>query len=123
MELSALSAKLKTNFPFEPTLIQEQALENLAAFFCSTDENEVFVLKGYAGTGKTTLIGALVKTIGALRYKTVLLAPTGRAAKVMSAYAKRPAYTIHKRIYFAQQERQGNLNFKLQKNKFKRTLF
>lgn len=123
MEISALSAKLKTNFPFEPTLVQEQALQDLASYFSSTDDNEVFVLKGYAGTGKTTLIGTLVKTIGALRYKTVLLAPTGRAAKVMSAYAKRPAYTIHKRIYFAQQERQGNLKFKLQKNKFKRTLF
>jgi len=115
--------RLKQNFPFEPTPIQEQALKNVADFFSSSGKNEVFLLKGFAGTGKTTLIGTLVKSIGVLQYKTVLLAPTGRAAKVMAAYSKRPAFTIHKRIYFAQQERQGNLKFKLQKNKFKRTLF
>ena len=123
MNSNAFVERLKQNFPFEPTPIQEQALKNLANFFASSGENEVFVLKGFAGTGKTTLIGTLVKSIGTLRYKTVLLAPTGRAAKVMAAYANRPAFTIHKRIYFAQQERQGNLKFKLQKNKFKRTLF
>ena len=123
MNPTAFAERLKQNFPFAPTPIQEKALQSLADFFASSGENEVFLLKGFAGTGKTTLIGTLVKSIGALRYKTVLLAPTGRAAKVMAAYANRPAFTIHKRIYFAQQERQGNLKFKLQKNKFKRTLF
>ena len=123
MNTSVFLTKLYQNFPFSPTAIQEKALQDLAKFLSSVVENEVFVLKGFAGTGKTTLIGTLVKSIGVLKYKTVLLAPTGRAAKVMAAYASRPAYTIHKRIYFAQQERQGNLKFKLQKNKFKRTLF
>lgn len=123
MNLSAFVSRLKQNFPFEPTPIQSKALQDLAVFISSSAENEVFMLKGFAGTGKTTLIGTLVTSIGAMGYKTVLLAPTGRAAKVMAAYANRPAHTIHKRIYFAQQERQGNLKFKLQKNKFKRTLF
>lgn len=114
---------IKSTFPFTPTDSQEKALEAFASFFTSSESNEVLLLKGYAGTGKTTLVGTLVKSAGAMRYKTVLLAPTGRAAKVMAAYAGRTAYTIHKRIYFTHQERQGNLKFKLQKNKFKRTLF
>ncbi len=114
---------LKSNFPFSPTETQALALSSFASFFTEPAEEKVLLLKGYAGTGKTTLVGTLVKSMGSLRYKTVLLAPTGRAAKVMAAYAHQPAYTIHKRIYFTQQERQGNLSFKLQKNKFKRTLF
>lgn len=114
---------LKNNFPFTPTEAQEEALSAFASFLTTASSNDVLLLKGYAGTGKTTLVGTIVKSIGSLRYKTVLLAPTGRAAKVMAAYAKRTAYTIHKRIYFTHQERQGKLSFKLQKNKFKRTLF
>lgn len=114
---------LKSNFPFSPTEAQEQALIAFASFFTGSTSEDVLLLKGYAGTGKTTLVGTLVKSVSSLRYKTVLLAPTGRAAKVMAAYANRTAYTIHKRIYFTQQERQGNLSFKLQKNKFKRTVF
>ena len=114
---------LKKNFPFTPTEAQEEALSAFASFFTNATADDVLLLKGYAGTGKTTLVGTIVKSMGSLRYKTVLLAPTGRAAKVMAAYAKRTAYTIHKRIYFTHQERQGKLSFKLQKNKFKRTLF
>jgi exodeoxyribonuclease-5 len=123
MDSTALTKALIDAFPFTPTGAQEKALRTLAVFFDNESEKAVFVLKGFAGTGKTTLIGALVQSIAKLRYKTVLMAPTGRAAKVMAAYANRPACTIHKRIYFTQQERQGNLKFKLQKNKFKRTLF
>ena len=123
MARSRFTKALVNAFPFEPTSAQEKALHTLAAFFEESSEKAVFVLKGFAGTGKTTLIGALVKSIATMRYKTVLLAPTGRAAKVMAAYSNRSACTIHKRIYFTQQERQGNLKFKLQKNKFKRTLF
>lgn len=114
---------LKNNFPFTPTEAQEEALSAFASFLTTASSNDVLLLKGYAGTGKTTLVGTIVKSIGSLGYKTVLLAPTGRAAKLMAAYAKRTAYTIHKRIYFTHQERQGKLSFKLQKNKFKRTLF
>ena len=123
MDSTALVNTLIDAFPFEPTSAQVEALHAMASFFDDESAEAVFVLKGYAGTGKTTLIGALVKSIAKLRYKTVLMAPTGRAAKVMAAYANRAACTIHKRIYFTQQERQGNLKFKLQKNKFKRTLF
>ena len=123
MDSNALTKTLFDTFPFEPTGAQEQALHAMASFFDDESGDGVFILKGYAGTGKTTLIGALVKSIPKLRYKTVLMAPTGRAAKVMAAYSNRAACTIHKRIYYTQQERQGNLKFKLQKNKFKRTLF
>ena len=123
MDSTVLTKTLFDVFPFEPTGAQEQALHAMASFFDDESDEAVFVLKGYAGTGKTTLIGALVKSIPKLRYKTVLMAPTGRAAKVMAAYSNRAACTIHKRIYYTQQERQGNLKFKLQKNKFKRTLF
>lgn len=123
MNPAAFVTQFNRVFPFEPTQTQEKAIEALAQFFSSPAQNEVFVLKGYAGTGKTTLIGALVKSLSSFGYKAVLLAPTGRAAKVMAAYADCAAYTIHKRIYYAHQERQGKLNFKLQKNKFKRTLF
>ena len=123
MNSSALTKAFIDAFPFKPTDAQEEALQAMASFFYDESDEAVFVLKGYAGTGKTTIIGALVKSIAKLRYKTVLMAPTGRAAKVMAAYANRSACTIHKRIYFTKQERQGNLKFKLQKNKFKRTLF
>ena len=95
---------IKSTFPFTPTDSQDKALKAFASFFTSSESNEVLLLKGYAGTGKTTLVGTLVKSAGSMRYKTVLLAPTGRAAKVMAAYAGRTAYTIHKRIYFTHQE-------------------
>ncbi|MCK9159325.1 MAG: AAA family ATPase [Bacteroidaceae bacterium] len=94
-----LKEQIKENFLYEPTLEQEIAVRLLSKFFLKTGKNEVFVLRGYAGTGKTSLVGALVKTLENLKIKSVLLAPTGRAAKVFSVYAAHPAFTIHKRIY------------------------
>lgn len=83
----------------------------------------MFLLKGYAGTGKTTLIATWMKSLKPMGFRIVLMAPTGRAAKVMSTYASSKAYTIHKRIYFAQQNKQGAIKFKLQKNKHRKTIF
>lgn len=87
------------NFPFEPTQEQRQAFQELNTFLFDRNPDTLFLLKGYAGTGKSSLLGTLVKTMTQLGQKTVLLAPTGRAAKVFSSYAEAPAYTIHKKIY------------------------
>jgi len=90
-----------------PTAGQERAAMALERLLNTTKERTALVLKGYAGTGKTTLVGALVKVLSAERRPVVLLAPTGRAAKVLSAYAGRPASTIHRRIYRAANEDEG----------------
>lgn len=79
-----LERQIKENFPYQPTLEQEIAVKSLSEFLLSTLADEVFILRGYAGTGKTSLVGALVKTMDQLQQKSVLLAPTGRAAKFFS---------------------------------------
>ena len=94
-----LESQIKENFPYQPTPEQEVAIKKLAEFLLSSHREEVFVLRGYAGTGKTSLIGALVMTLDKLKQKVVLMAPTGRAAKVFSSYAGHPAFTVHKKIY------------------------
>lgn len=96
---SYLSDQITQNFPYKPTDDQFSALGKLADFLLSPTMDSVLLLKGYAGTGKTSLVGALVKTLEQLKQKTFLLAPTGRAAKVFSGYAGRRAYTIHRKIY------------------------
>ena len=96
---SYLYSQIIQNFPFQPTKDQSLALQALSDFLLSPTPNQLLLLKGYAGTGKTALVGALVKTLSSLKLKTVLLAPTGRAAKVFSSYAGEKAYTIHKKIY------------------------
>ncbi len=91
---------LRQNFPFEPTEDQAKLFAKLDEFILSkSEEREVFMLKGYAGTGKTTVVTSLVKILNKFGYKYVLLAPTGRAAKVMSTYSGKKAFTIHKKIY------------------------
>lgn len=91
---------LLKNFPFEPTPDQAALFKKLDAFIINKSGNrEAFLLKGFAGTGKTTVVRALVKILNSFGYKYVLLAPTGRAAKVMSSYTRMPASTIHKKIY------------------------
>ncbi len=96
---SFFTTQIKKNFPHETTHEQDLVLEKLNDFLFSRSNDSLFVLKGYAGTGKSSLIGALVKTMAELKQKTVLMAPTGRAAKVFSSYAGQNAYTIHKKIY------------------------
>jgi len=111
------------HFPYEPTISQQLSIRLFSSYLVSRKSGDVFLLKGYAGTGKTTLIATWMKSLKPLGFKVVLMAPTGRAAKVMSAYSSSKAYTIHKRIYFAQQNKQGALKFKLQKNKHRKTIF
>lgn len=96
---SFFSEQIRKNFPFEPTSEQQSALEKLSDFLFESNSDSIFLLKGYAGTGKSSLVGAIVKTMNELKQKSVLLAPTGRAAKVFAAYSGQNAYTIHKKIY------------------------
>lgn len=119
---SFLTTKIRENFGFEPTSEQSEAISMIGDFLMSRRGMELFLLRGYAGTGKTTLVGALVKTLVSLKQSVVLMAPTGRAAKVFSAYAECPAYTIHKRIY-RQKSLTDDTSFSLCPNLSKHTLF
>ncbi len=123
MNTSEFYKLLKTSFPFTPTLKQNIGLQQLSDFVFSTVANELFVLKGYAGTGKTTIIGVLVKNLWEAQKNAVLLAPTGRAAKVISNYSNKEAFTIHKKIYAPRAEKNGKMSFVLAPNKHKKTLF
>jgi len=105
-----------------PTVEQEQAVDLFARFMTDRSEHVVMILRGSAGTGKTTLAAAIVKALVRLQQKMILLAPTGRAAKVFSLYAGHPAYTIHRRIY--RQKSAGSLSaFTLNDNLNRDTLF
>jgi len=114
---------LLQSFPHNPTQKQAQLLKLLSNFIFNEDKDALFLLKGYAGTGKTTSIGTFVNLLSLARKKSVLLAPTGRAAKVIALYSKRPAYTIHKKIYFPKKQANGSIEFVLQTNKHKNTIF
>ena len=92
-------SKCLADFFYKPTSEQEITIESFINFLFSPKSDTIFLLKGYAGTGKTALISALVKTLDQLKQKCVLLAPTGRAAKVFSHYAGHSAYTVHRKIY------------------------
>lgn len=118
-----LLEQIKRKFLYKPTSEQENALKLLADFLLSPDSDEVFLLKGYAGTGKTSLVSALVKTLDELKQKCILLAPTGRAAKVFSHYAGHPAYTIHRRIYRQRSFSNELDNFTMNVNLHQHTLF
>ena len=105
-----------------PTPEQDHALEVFSMFMTDRSDHVVMILRGSAGTGKTTLAGAIVRAMAALQQKLMLLAPTGRAAKVFSLYADHAAYTIHRRIY--RQKSAGDLSaFSLNDNLNKDTLF
>lgn len=114
---------LRDNFPYIPTERQNIFLQQVAWFVVNGTRDDIFVLKGYAGTGKTTIIATLVNNLNAAGKKYVLLAPTGRAAKVISGYAEKPAFTIHKRIYFPKKGSGGTVGFVMQQNKYKDTIF
>lgn len=112
------------------TLTQDQErLVDILSYFVFDDKYKIFLLKGYAGTGKTTIMAGLVKTLPSFNINSVLLAPTGRAAKVLSLYSNKNATTIHKRIYFSHHEESSTDNnsfgfsFKLKDNKSKNTIF
>lgn len=99
MIIDELKYKILQQFGFPPTQEQAHALEVFAEFLTDRDPHAVMILRGSAGTGKTTLSGAIVRTLKKIRQKVMLLAPTGRAAKVFSLNSGSPAYTIHRRIY------------------------
>lgn len=114
---------LKEKFPHTPTSNQDLVLQKLAEFVLGENMDSVFMLKGYAGTGKTTLLGTLISNLWQTKTKAVLMAPTGRAAKVMSAYTGTQAFTIHKQIYFPKKDRSGGVKFTLAPNRHRNTLF
>lgn len=118
-----LVEQIKRKFFNKPTPEQENTMNLLADFLLSTDSDGVFLLKGYAGTGKTSMVSALVKTLDELKQKCILLAPTGRAAKVFSHYAGHPAYTIHRRIYRQRTFSNELDNFTMNVNLHQHTLF
>jgi len=110
-------------FPFEPTMSQDVLLEKLSKFIFEDKKEALFLIKGYAGTGKTTSISTVVNNLWRASKKAVLLAPTGRAAKVISGYANRQAFTIHKKIYHPRKNKSGGVDFVLQTNKHTNTIF
>lgn len=114
---------LLANFKHKPTKNQQKVIGELVDFAFSTIKKHTFVLKGYAGTGKTSIIGALVKTLPEFNFTPVLLAPTGRAAKVLSNYSNQPAYTIHKMIYQLRSGGDGYTRFSIKENKFQNAIF
>jgi exodeoxyribonuclease V len=123
MLINQIISKLKDAIGFEPTSSQEKLIKNLANFTIEGRGEKVLLVKGYAGTGKTTTLSAYVKVLKELGYKVVLLAPTGRAAKVFSSYAKSKAYTIHKKIYRQKSSKDGFGKFVLDNNLHTRTFF
>ena len=114
-------ARIKAELPFEPNDEKEGLFQALGAFLVSRDARKAFILRGYAGTGKTSVMSALVRALKGLNQPCVLLAPTGRAAKVLSRYSGEQAYTIHKKIY--RQRQLGMEAFTLADNLHTRTLF
>lgn len=116
-----LGSIILKNFPHKATIEQQRVVSKWSNFLLSRDNDTAFLLSGYAGTGKTSLVAALVKTMHELKQPVVLMAPTGRAAKVFSLYAETPAYTIHRRIY--RQKSMDVESFQVNVNLHKHTLF
>lgn len=108
---------------FEPTTDQQKLIKGLSGFIMDNDSSGVFLIKGYAGTGKTTTMSALVKAFKEFKIKSVLMAPTGRAAKVLSSFSKKTAYTIHKKIYRQKSSKDGFGVFVLDHNAHSNTFF
>tara|TARA_B100000780_G_scaffold66533_1_gene43837 strand:+ start:775 stop:2196 length:1422 start_codon:yes stop_codon:yes gene_type:complete len=123
MDSSEVYSILSNTFPLKPTSKQVDWFNSIAEFLDSPMKESLFLLKGYAGTGKSTLIGHLVQHLQKFSFKSVLIAPTGRAAKVISNYSNRSAFTIHKQIYYSKSEKGSGVKFVLKANKYKNTLF
>lgn len=115
--------KIRTAFSLEPTSQQSALMEKVANFIVDKDSDRIFLLKGYAGTGKTSVISSVIKVMDELQQPVVLLAPTGRAAKVLSIYSEKQAFTIHKKIYRQKSGADFNSDFNLNVNLHKSTLF
>jgi exodeoxyribonuclease-5 len=118
-----IQSEILKNLGKSPTGGQEELSLKLSEFIADSDPDAVFILRGYAGTGKTTMLSSLVKTFTLFKFRSVLLAPTGRAAKVLSGYSGHSAFTIHKSIYRQQSSSDGMGRFVLNKNLFRDTFF
>ncbi len=118
-----IKIQIQKHLKFQLTTSQSNLFDLFSEFMTKDSENSVFLLKGYAGTGKTTSIGAIVQALDDLKIKNVLMAPTGRAAKVFSNYANKSAYTIHKTIYRQKSSNDGFGSFNLNKNLRNDTIF
>ena len=123
MNINLVTRILTKYFPHDTTKGQEELILAFARFLDDKSLNKSFVLNGYAGTGKTSFVQSLVKSLPTMKMKTVLLAPTGRAAKVLQHYSIHPAFTIHKKIYFNNIDKSGRLVSRLKENKYRNTLF
>ena len=123
MTASEFYSLIKQQFPFNPTIKQNIVLQQLSEFIFKSDKNALYLLKGYAGTGTTTIVGAIVNNLWKAKKSAVLMAPTGRAAKVIANYSGKEAFTIHKKIYFPKKDAGGGVKFVLQPNKHKNTIF
>ena len=108
---------------FVPTPDQSDLISLLSEFITNSSEREIMVIKGYAGTGKTNMVAALSKTLPTFKWRSALLAPTGRAAKVLSNYSQRPAQTIHKKIFRKIPTADGGVAFSLGENLHRNTIF
>ena len=123
MTSKKLQENLEKKFPFTFTKEQKEIVGSIADFTTSISTRSIFLLKGYAGTGKTTLISALVKSLPSVAKRSVLLAPTGRAAKVLSKYSNKQASTIHRKIYWIRSRKNGNTYIKIKENTHTNTIF
>jgi exodeoxyribonuclease-5 len=108
---------------FTPTTDQSSLIGLLSEFITDHNERSVMIIKGYAGTGKTNMVAALSKTLPSFKWRSVLLAPTGRAAKVLSTYSQKPAQTIHKKIFRKIPTHDGGVQFTLGENLHRNTIF
>ncbi len=117
-----MNIDLHKSFQFSPTPDQSRAFGQLNQFINSNTALQLFILRGFAGTGKTSVLAHIAKTLQKVN-KVVLMAPTGRAAKVLSSYCGLPAFTVHKKIYWLKDAGDGEMNFVLQNNKYKDTIF
>ena len=123
MDSAIIASQIYAKISVQPTINQKKIIESVADYLSDDDFSRIFVLNGYAGTGKTTLIAALVAALKDLGVKTVLLAPTGRAAKVLSHYSGERALTIHKRIYREQTNAAYESRFSLNLNREQGAVF
>lgn len=117
MQSTTIATQIYTKLSFQPTENQKKIIETFADYLVDDDFSRFFILNGYAGTGKTTIIAAIVAALNQLGIKTILLAPTGRAAKVLSQYSNQKALTIHKRIYREQTNAAYESKFSLNLNR------
>ena len=123
MESAIIATQIYAKLSFQPTINQKKIIESLADYISDDDLSKIFLLNGYAGTGKTTLISALVAALKELGMRSILLAPTGRAAKVLSRYSGEKALTIHKQIYREKTNASYESKFSLNINRNKGAIF